>query len=66
MTVDLIIGLAVILCVVSVTEYYFWQRVRRKFRIELCPKCGRLIGWDEKTGPEGECGECVEVSKNGN
>lgn len=66
MTVDLIIGLAVILCVVSVTEYYFWQRVRRKFRIDLCPKCGRLIGWDEKTGPEGECGECVEVSKNGN
>ena len=66
MIIDMIIGLAVILSVVFVTEYFFWQRVRRKFRIELCPKCGRLIGWDEKTGPEGECGECMEVGKNEN
>jgi len=64
--IGLIIGLAVILCVVFATEYYFWQRVRRKFRIELCPKCGRLIEWDEKTGPEGECERCMEVGKNGN
>lgn len=59
MIIDLIVGLVAILSVVFVTEYYFWQRVRRKFRVELCPYCGKLVKRHE-AGPEGECLECRE------